>query len=221
MFAPGIPLVMSEFESNNDDLASFVVSVYLLGYASGPLVIAPLSELYGRLPVYHINTALFILWNVGCAQSTSLSMLIAFRFLTGLAGACPLTIGAGSIADCFRQEERGRVMAMYTLPVLLGPSIGPVVGGYLSDYLGWRWNFYFIITVVCSPSHTPNPTLPFFISLTNSTRLALSSLFASFSNVNPTHLPSSPAASAVSAEKPVTLPSALLCNPPSLLGKSF
>jgi multidrug resistance protein len=156
MFAPGIPLVMSEFHSSNDDLASFVVSVYLLGYAFGPLVIAPLSELYGRLPVYHVNTVLFILWNVGCAQSTNISMLIAFRFLTGLAGACPLTIGAGSIADCFRQEERGRVMAMYTLPVLLGPSIGPVVGGYLSDYLGWRWNFYFIIIVVRSLS-SPRP----------------------------------------------------------------
>lgn len=164
MFAPGIPLVMSEFESNNDDLASFVVSVYLMGYAFGPLVIAPLSELYGRLPVYHVNTALFILWNVGCARSTSLNMLIAFRFLTGLAGACPLTIGAGSIADCFRQEERGRVMAMYTLPVLLGPSIGPVVGGYLSDYLGWRWNFYFIIVVVCSP---PSQTQRTVLYLTN------------------------------------------------------
>lgn len=138
MFAPGIPLVMSEFQSTNEDLASFVVSVYLLGYAFGPLVIAPLSELYGRLPVYHVNTVLFMLWNVACAQSTSLNMLFVFRFLTGLAGARPLTIGAGSIADCFRQEERGRVMAMYTLPVLLGPSIGPVAGGYLSDYLGWR-----------------------------------------------------------------------------------
>jgi multidrug resistance protein len=156
MFAPGIPLVMPEFQSTNEDLASFVVSVYLLGYAFGPLVIAPLSELYGRLPVYHVNTVLFILWNVGCARSTSLSMLIAFRFLTGLAGACPLTIGVGSIADCFRQEERGRVMAMYTLPVLLGPSIGPVVGGYLSEYLGWRWNFWFIIIVVSTDRLQPS-----------------------------------------------------------------
>jgi hypothetical protein len=59
MFAPGIPLVMAEFESTNENLASFVVSVYLLGYAFGPLVIAPMSELYGRLPVYQINTILF------------------------------------------------------------------------------------------------------------------------------------------------------------------
>jgi multidrug resistance protein len=139
---------MAEFKSTNESLASFAVSVYLLGYAFGPLVIAPLSELYGRLPVYHTNTALFILFTAACAKSTSLGMLITFRFLAGLVGSCPLTIGAGSIADCFKQEERGRVMAIWTLPVLLGPSIGPVAGGYLSDYLGWRWNFWFLIIAV-------------------------------------------------------------------------
>lgn len=148
MFAPGIPLVMAEFKSTNDSLASFAVSVYLLGYAFGPLVIAPLSEFYGRLPVYHANTTLFILFTAACAKSTNLTMLIIFRFLAGLVGSCPLTIGAGSISDCFKQEERGRVMAIWTLPVLLGPSIGPVAGGYLSEYLGWRWNFWFLIIAV-------------------------------------------------------------------------
>ncbi|KAJ8098109.1 major facilitator superfamily domain-containing protein [Lipomyces tetrasporus] len=147
MFAPGIFLVMEEFHSTNVDLASFVVSVYLLGYAFGPLIIAPLSELYGRLPVYHIATILFIVFNVACARSVNLSMLIVFRFLAGLAGSCPLTVGPGSIADCFKQEERGKVMAIWTLPVLLGPTIGPVAGGYLSESLGWRWDFWFLIIV--------------------------------------------------------------------------
>lgn len=148
MFAPGIPLVMKEFNSTNESLGSFAVSVYLLGYAFGPLIIAPLSELYGRWPVYQVNTTLFILFTAGCAKSTSLAMLISFRFLAGLVGSCPLTMGAGSIADCFKQEERGKAMAIWTLPVLLGPSIGPVAGGYLSEYLGWRWNFWFLIIAV-------------------------------------------------------------------------
>lgn len=139
---------MKEFKSTNESLGSFAVSVYLLGYAFGPLVKAPLSELYGRWPLYQINTALFILFTAGCAKSTSLALLIGFRFLAGLAGSCPLTLGAGSIADCFKQEERGRAMAFWTLPVLLGPSIRPVAGGYLSDYLGWRWNFWFLMITV-------------------------------------------------------------------------
>ena len=144
VFAPVVPQAMDEFNSTNVDLASFVVSVYVLGYAFGPLVIAPLSELYGRLWVYHINTFLFIVFNIGCALSTSLSMEIVFRFLAGFAGVAPLTVGSGTIADMFKQEERGKVMSMWTLPVLFGPTLGPIVGSYLGEAAGWRWDLWFL-----------------------------------------------------------------------------
>ena len=144
MFAPAVPETMKTFHSDNVDLSSFVVSVFVLGYAFGPLVIAPMSELYGRLWVYHINTILFILFNIACALSTSLSMEITFRFLAGFSGVTPLTIGAGTISDMFKQEQRGRVMAIWTFPVLIGPTLGPVVGSYLSEAAGWRWTFWFL-----------------------------------------------------------------------------
>ncbi|OAL30037.1 hypothetical protein AYO20_08941 [Fonsecaea nubica] len=144
MFAPGVPQVMKDFHSNSEDLASFSVSVYVLGYAFGPLFIAPMSELYGRLPVYHVNTFLFGIFTFACGKSTNLSMLIVFRFLAGLAGSCPLTVGSGSIADTFRQDQRGKVMSVWTFPILFGPSLGPVVGSYLSEAAGWQWNFYLL-----------------------------------------------------------------------------
>lgn len=122
MFAPGVSQVMREFHSDNADLGSFVVSVYVLGYAFGPLVIAPMSELYGRLRVYHVNTVFFLVFSIACSRSTSLSMLIVFRLLAGLAGSCPLTVGSGSIADTFRQEERGKAMSVWTFPILFGPT---------------------------------------------------------------------------------------------------
>ncbi|EXJ62308.1 hypothetical protein A1O7_02742 [Cladophialophora yegresii CBS 114405] len=143
MLAPAVPQVMSDFNSESEALASFVVSVYVLGYAFGPLVIAPMSELYGRLYVYHVNTFLFMVFNLACGWSTSLSMLIVFRFLAGVAGSCPLTVGSGSIADTFRQDQRGKVMSIWTFPILFGPSMGPVVGSYLSE-IGWEWNFYLL-----------------------------------------------------------------------------
>ncbi|KAK9326769.1 major facilitator superfamily domain-containing protein [Lipomyces starkeyi] len=133
MFAPSMTQVMNEFHCTNENIASFVVSVYLLEYAFGPLIIAPFSELYGRLPAYHITILLFIIFNIACAKSSNLSMLIVFRFLTGVAGSGPLTIGPGSIADCFKQEERGKVMVIWTLPVLIGLSIGPIAAGYLCE----------------------------------------------------------------------------------------
>jgi hypothetical protein len=128
MFAPGVPQVLKDFHSNSATLATFVVSVYLLGFAFGPMVIAPLCEIYGRLPLYFSCNVLFVIFSVACALSTNLNMLIGFRFLMGCAGVAPLTIGAGTIADIMPVESRGRAMAIYSIGPLVGPVIGPVGG---------------------------------------------------------------------------------------------
>lgn len=139
MIAPATPLVMKEFSSTNTTLASFVVSIYVLGYAVGPLFLAPLSEVYGRLPVYHACNFLFVVWSVACALAPSLASLLVFRLFQGIAGSCPLTIGGGSIADLIVQERRGGAMAVFALGPLMGPVIGPLAGGYLGQAAGWQW----------------------------------------------------------------------------------
>ncbi|GAB7349522.1 hypothetical protein MBLNU459_g0227t1 [Dothideomycetes sp. NU459] len=152
MFAPGVPELMKEFHTTSTVLAEFVVSVYILGFAIGPLVVSPLSEMYGRWPLYQIANIFFIILTVGCALATNMNMLIAFRFLAGVAGIAPITIGGGSIADMVVQEKRGGAMAIWGLGPLLGPVIGPVAGGYLSGSLGWRWVFWVLAMVsgVCA-----------------------------------------------------------------------
>ena len=151
MFAPGVGDVMAEFNSTDQQLASFVVSIYVLGYALGPIVLAPMSELYGRLPLYHSSNLGFLIFTIACALSSNLNMLIGFRFIEGLFGSCPLTIGGGTIADMIVQEKRGGVMAVWALGPLMGPVIGPVVGGYLSESAGWRWVFWVIAIAVRPP----------------------------------------------------------------------
>jgi len=146
MVAPAVPLMMADFRSTNSTLASFIVSIYILGYAIGPLFIAPLSEMYGRIPVYHTCNLLFVVWNLACALAPSLSSLLAFRLLAGVAGSCPITIFAGSIADVFIQEKRGGAMAICALGPLIGPVVGPVAGGFLAVAAGWRW-VYWVITI--------------------------------------------------------------------------
>lgn len=123
MFAPGVPSVMQDFKSSSITLASFVVSVYLLGYAFGPLLMAPLSEYYGRLYVYHGSNVVFIVFTVACAVSTNLDMLIVFRFFAGCFGSTPLVLGSGTVGDMFRQEERGKVMALWGIGPLIGPGM--------------------------------------------------------------------------------------------------
>lgn len=99
MFAPGVPEVMRDFGSTDDMLSGFMVSVYVLGFSFGPLgklvscfwagnvadliVIAPLSEMFGRLPLYHSCNLLFIVFTIAAAVSTNMGMFIVFRFLMG------------------------------------------------------------------------------------------------------------------------------------------
>lgn len=119
-FAPSVKEVLDEFGSNSDVYATFVVSVYVLGWALGPLVIAPLSELYGRMVVYHVCNAGFICFTIGCALATDLNMLMGFRFLQGAWGVAPLTIGPGSIADMVTAEKRGAAMSLWACGPFLG-----------------------------------------------------------------------------------------------------
>lgn len=152
MVAPATPLIMRDLHFSDATVASFVVSIYILGYALGPLFIAPLSEVYGRLPVYHVCNGQFILWTIACALAPNIGTLLFFRLMAGIAGSCPLTIGGGSIADLIVQEKRGGAMALFALGPLLGPVIGPVAGGYLAEAAGWAWIFWLISIAVSSYS---------------------------------------------------------------------
>lgn len=142
IFAPAVAEVMKEFKSSNLELAAFVVSVYVLGFAIGPLLFAPLSEIYGRLVVYHCCNVGYISFTVACALAPSFNALIVFRFFAGAFGAAPLTNGGGTIADMIAQEKRAGAMAAFSLGPLLGPIIGPVAGGFLAEGKGWRWVFW-------------------------------------------------------------------------------
>lgn len=150
MFAPGASLLMKDFHQTSETLGTLVVTIYLLGFALGPLVIAPLSELYGRLYIYHACNVIFIAFTIGCALSTDVGMFLAFRFLTGCAGSAPLANGGGTVADVIPQEKRGAAMAIFAVGPLLGPVIGPIMGGFISQGVGWRWNFWVLAIIVSS-----------------------------------------------------------------------
>ena len=142
MFAPGVPLVEKEFHFTNSTLSTLVVSIFVLGFAIGPLAIGPLSEIYGRQPVYIISMFFFLLCTIACALSTNLGMLLAFRFLAGCAGSTPITIGGATVGDMFAKENRGGAMAVWGMGAQLGPILGPVAGGFLAESKGWRWVFW-------------------------------------------------------------------------------
>lgn len=143
MFAPVVPQAMADLKIISVVLSEIVVSVFVLGFAIGPLVISPLSELYGRRWVFLISALLFLIFNIACAVSSSLNMLIVFRFLAGCAGSTPVTLGGAAIGDMFVKEKRGGAMALWAIGPQLGPAIGPIIGGFMGEVKGWRWIFWF------------------------------------------------------------------------------
>jgi multidrug resistance protein len=140
---------MAEFNNYSPILATFIVSIFILGFATGPLLIAPLSEIYGRLPVYHCCNVLFVVFTIACAVASSFEQLLAFRFLAGFAGVATVTCGSGSIADMIPREQRGKAISVWSSGPLLGPIVGPVIGGFLVEAKGWRWTFWLVAILVC------------------------------------------------------------------------
>ncbi|QRW03446.1 major facilitator superfamily transporter [Ceratobasidium sp. AG-Ba] len=143
MVAPALPQIAKEFNlTPGSPLESMTLSVFVLAYAVGPLIMGPLSELYGRRWILQGSNLVFLAFNIACSRATSSSQLLAFRFLAGLGGSAPLAVGGGTIADLWRPEERGMAMSLYSLAPLTGPAIGPVAGAWIAEKTTWRWVFY-------------------------------------------------------------------------------
>ncbi|KAJ5666053.1 uncharacterized protein N7477_008501 [Penicillium maclennaniae] len=144
MLAPAVQDVMRSLRSDSTELDSFVVSIYVIGFAVGPLIVAPMSELYGRAIVYHVTNVIFLGVTIGCALSQNVGMFLTFRFISGCAGVTPLALGGGTIGDLMPPERMGTAMAVWGLGSLVAPVFSPIAGGYLSEAAGWRWIFWVI-----------------------------------------------------------------------------
>lgn len=120
MFAPGAARAMADFHSSNEVVAQLLVSIYVVGLAAGPLVLSPLSELYGRIPIMHATNLAFVVGGVLCAVSVDIPMLILARLLMGIS---TISLGGGYVADLMAPEDRGRALNIWNIgPVLVGPN---------------------------------------------------------------------------------------------------
>ncbi|KAI0072848.1 MFS polyamine transporter [Panus rudis PR-1116 ss-1] len=141
MVAPAVEQIAQEFHITNGTKLSMTVSVFVLAYAVGPLFLSPLSEVYGRSRVLQLANLFFLVWNLACSFAQNDAQLIAFRFLSGIGGSAPLSVGGGVLGDMFRPEERGKALAIYSLAPLLGPALGPIAGAWIAELTTWRWVF--------------------------------------------------------------------------------
>src|SRR5262249_19029608 len=118
-----------------------VISAYLLAQAAVIPLAGWLSDRFGARRVYLISLGLFTLGSVLCGLAVSSEMLIATRVLQGLGGGMLMPIGMAVLFRLTPPEQRGSVMGLFGLPIMVAPAIGPLLSGYLLQYADWRLIF--------------------------------------------------------------------------------
>ncbi|KAL4908102.1 hypothetical protein BDW74DRAFT_174798 [Aspergillus multicolor] len=142
IFFPALSQVADELNATTT-VTNLTISLYMLSMSIFPLWWSSFSERLGRRTIYIVSFALFVVFNVLCAISSSISMLIVMRLLSGGASASVQAVGAGTIADIWDTRERGRAMGIFYLGPLCGPLIAPIVGGVLAQRWQWRSTMWF------------------------------------------------------------------------------
>ncbi|KAI5295998.1 hypothetical protein KEM52_006124 [Ascosphaera acerosa] len=145
MIAPAMSDIRAQFHQENQMLSDLAVSIILVGKGVGPLILAPLSEIYGRRVVLDISNWVFVAFQLGCALSQNMQTLIVCRLFAGFGGAGCLALAPGLVADLYSVPKRGLGTTVMGLGGIAGPVLGPVIGGIIGQRLGWRWDFWLLL----------------------------------------------------------------------------
>ena len=141
-----LPYIQGSVSASADQinwvLTSYIVAAAIMTPPSGFL-----ANRFGRKRVLMVAVAGFVAASVLCGVAQSLPEIVAFRLLQGLFGAALVPIGQSILLDINTPEERGSAMALFGVSVMVGPVLGPVIGGYLTDQFSWRWVFYINVPI--------------------------------------------------------------------------
>ncbi|KAL2827906.1 MFS general substrate transporter [Aspergillus pseudoustus] len=137
-YTGGAAQIMQAFDVSTE-VVVLGVSLFVLGFAIGPLLWAPLGELFGRQPLFITTYCALTAFNCGACGAQNIWTLVILRFFAGAFGSSPLTNAGGVIADMFPAEERALAMSLFAAAPFLGPVLGPIIGGFLGMKAGWRW----------------------------------------------------------------------------------
>jgi DHA2 family multidrug resistance protein len=141
-----LPYIQGSVSASADQinwvLTSYIVAAAIMTPPSGFL-----ANRFGRKRVLMVAIAGFVAASVLCGIAQSLVEIVAFRLLQGFFGAALVPIAQSILLDIYTPEERGSAMALFGVSVMVGPVLGPVIGGYLTDQFSWRWVFYINVPI--------------------------------------------------------------------------
>ncbi|MGZ5389880.1 MAG: DHA2 family efflux MFS transporter permease subunit [Aeromicrobium sp.] len=169
-----LPTFQRVFADGGEELAYSTVAWTVTGYTLALATVIPLTgwgaDRFGTKRLYMTAIALFTIGSVLCAAATDINMLIAFRVLQGLGGGMLMPLGMTIMTRAAGPHRMGRLMAILGVPMMLGPIMGPILGGLLIDNASWHWIFLInvplgvaalIYSYVILPKDAPVPSESF------------------------------------------------------------
>jgi len=145
IYLPALPLVQADFGVSLARAQS-TLSLALLAFAAGILVYGPLSDRFGRRPVVLAGLAISLVGTLACLIAPSIEALVAGRAIQSLGFAAGLVVSRAIVGDLYPRERMARVLATLTMIMVLGPTVSPLLGGWLT--VEWTWRAIFVVLLV-------------------------------------------------------------------------
>ncbi|KAI6785439.1 uncharacterized protein J7T54_007081 [Emericellopsis cladophorae] len=150
IYLPAMTSIASDLDLSISQV-NLTVTTYIVTQAILPMFVGPLADTFGRRPAYLVCGLIFIAANMGLAEAPNYAALLVLRSLQSAGSSPTVTLCGAVIADVATSAERGTYASITGIPTVLGPALGPVVGGLVSQNLGWRWIFW-VLTILAGVS---------------------------------------------------------------------
>ena len=135
-----LPYMQGSLSASLDQI-NWVLTSYIVAAAIMTAPIGWLADRFGRKKLFIICVAGFTVASFLCALAQNIEQMVLFRLLQGMAGAALVPLSQSTLLDAYSVEERGSAMAIWGVGVMLGPIMGPTLGGWLTDNYSWHWVF--------------------------------------------------------------------------------
>jgi MFS transporter, DHA1 family, multidrug resistance protein len=140
LYLPSVPSIGRDLGA---DVAAtqLTLSIFLAAFAVAQIPVGPLSDRFGRRPIFLAGIAVYAFASVACAVAPSIELLIAARAIQAIGACTGVVLGRAIVRDIYGRDRAARMLAYIGSAMALAPMIGPILGGMVQGALGWRWNF--------------------------------------------------------------------------------
>jgi DHA1 family bicyclomycin/chloramphenicol resistance-like MFS transporter len=164
LYTPSLPY-LTEYFATTPELLKLTISLNLIAYGFAQLIYGPVSDRFGRRPVFLVSIFLFALASIACGFAKSIDQLLIARVLQGFFAAAEAVMCLAVFKDLFTEKEQVKAFAFYGMAIALTPAVAPIFGGYIHVLLGWEYNFYLtalvgVLTAILIYFLLPESTTP-------------------------------------------------------------